>query len=508
MSFANIKQLQVIRTLELAADSDDGVVLRGDHGRGWSARWEGFILAPASGEITFCAKTAEGAILDIAGKQVLDLKRGVNEGCGSVSMKQGKVYPIKVAYIHEGGKVDGTLSVRWSWPGQDQTSIPAANLYHKARQVKAIEDQIDRALADPPGTVPPLTVPARNVVVYYEAGRFAGWPANHGLWNWGNEIVVGFALAYYKENKLGHSNDPLRGLKSVLGRSMDGGEIWTIEDPENYIGGGGQAGPCPGKIDFAHPDFAMRCGGNMFQVSYDRGRSWQGPYELPEIGERLTSRTDYIVSGPSDCVFFLSAKEERVQAGIQDRAFCARTTDGGKTIDFVSWITHDIPVRSVMPSTVRISQDHLVTAMRRRRDDPVLGRDKQNNWIDCSVSYDDAKTWTFLSKVADTDTGKRNGNPPSLVRLKDGRLCVTYGYRAKPQGIRAKISDDDGKTWGQEIGLRVDGRHFDLGYTRSTVRPDGKIVAIYYYTTQQRPEQHIAATIWDPNLVRKRTDTQ
>jgi len=506
--FTNIKQIELIRTLELTAESDDGKVLRGDHGKEWAARWEGFILAPASGKITFCAKTPETAFLEIGGKHVLELDRGRNEGCGCVHMDQGKAYPIKVAYIHNGGKVDGTLSIRWSWPGQDQTSIPAASLSHTAQQVEAIEKEIDRALDDEPGTVPPLMVPARNVVVYYESGRFAGWPANGGLWSWGNEIVVGFALAYYKENKLGHSNDPLRGSKSVLARSADGGETWTVENPENITGRGGEISACPGNIDFTHPDFAMKCAGSIFLISYDRGRTWQGPYQLPDIGKPLTARTDCLVNGPADCLFFMSAKDERVEAGLRDRAFCARTTDGGKTINFVSWITHNVPVRSVMPSTVRISENHLLTAMRRRRDDPVLRRDKQHNWIDCSVSYDNGKTWTFLSKVADTDTGKRNGNPPSLVRLKDGRLCVTYGYRATPQGIRAKISADNGKTWGQEIGLRVDGRHFDLGYTRSVVRPDGKIVTIYYYTTEQMPEQHIAATIWDPDLVCKAARTQ
>ena len=42
--------------------------------------------------------------------------------------------------------------------------------------------------------------PIHHTEVYYEAGRFAGWPANNGIWSWGNEIVVGFSLGYYKEN--------------------------------------------------------------------------------------------------------------------------------------------------------------------------------------------------------------------------------------------------------------------------------------------------------------------
>ena len=31
--------------------------------------------------------------------------------------------------------------------------------------------------------------PLSHTVVYRESGRFGGWPANHGIWIWGNEIV-------------------------------------------------------------------------------------------------------------------------------------------------------------------------------------------------------------------------------------------------------------------------------------------------------------------------------
>jgi len=75
---------------------------------------------------------------------------------------------------------------------------------------------------------------------------------------------------------------------------------------------------------------------------------------------------------------------------------------------------------------------------------------------------------------------------------------VAYGYRAKPYGIRARISNDNGKTWSREILLRTDGRSWDLEYTRSIARDDGKVVTIYYFTTEKSKEQHIAATIWDP----------
>jgi Neuraminidase (sialidase) len=130
------------------------------------------------------------------------------------------------------------------------------------------------------------------------------------------------------------------------------------------------------------------------------------------------------------------------------------------------------------------------------------GTEVTKNWIDESYSADNGKTWKFLSKVADTDKGLHNGNPPSLVRLKDGRLCAAYGYRAVPYGIRARISNDNGKTWGKEILLRTDGRTWDLGYTRMVVRPDGKVVTLYYFTTEKNKEEHIAATIWDPGSIK------
>jgi hypothetical protein len=357
-------------------------------------------------------------------------------------------------------------------------------------------------VAVPTAAAADADVSKRHLVVYYEAGRFAGWPANNGVWIWGDEILVGFAQAYYQANEDDHSYDRDKPSKSVLARSLDGGETWSLEDPEGFVGDGAKAVPSPGGIDFAHPDFAMRVGGGEFFVSYDRGKTWDGPWALPDFGgKRLSARTDYLVSDRDDCLLFLSAKEPRVQAGIQDRAFAARTGDGGKTFEFLGWMTGEpITIRSVMPSTARLSPTHLVSALRRRLDVPLSGPHKiQKMWIDVYESQDDGTTWEFLSQVA--DTGAHNGNPPSLVRLRDGRIVVTYGYRSAPQGIRAKVSADGGKTWGPEIHLRDDGRTWDLGYTRSVQRKDGKIVTIYYYTTAERPEQHIAATIWDPGPV-------
>ena len=328
--------------------------------------------------------------------------------------------------------------------------------------------------------------------VYKESGQFAGWPANGGIWHWGDEILVRFQIGTYKaDSGHGHAIEREKPSRQILARSLDGGATWQPEEIEVRSSESAS-------IDFGHPDFAMQCNGNKFRVSYNRGKTWIGNYDLPDVGNKLTSRTDYLVSNSDDCHFFLSAKEERVEAGIQDRAFCARTTDGGKNIEFVSWMTDNIEVRSVMPSTVRLSDMHLVSALRRRHDVKQQdGSRRSENWIEICHSTDNGETWSFLSKAADTDAGAgKNGNPPSMARLKDGRLCVTYGYRSTPYGICAKLSEDNGKSWGEEIRIRDDGRNWDLGYTRTIQRTDGKLVTLYYYTTAETPEQHIASTIW------------
>jgi hypothetical protein len=92
------------------------------------------------------------------------------------------------------------------------------------------------------------------------------------------------------------------------------------------------------------------------------------------------------------------------------------------------------------------------------------------------------------------------GNPPMLNRLQDGRLCLTYGFRAYPYSIRARLSADQGATWGPEILLRTDGTDRDIGYVRTVQRPDGRLVTTYYISTEAMgPERYIGATLWHPD---------
>src|SRR5262249_3693137 len=87
---------------------------------------------------------------------------------------------------------------------------------------------------------------ARHVKVYAEPGRFGGWPANHGLWAWGDEILVGFSAGYARDNGPGrHAIDHARPEEHLLARSRNGGETWAVEDPaaQRTPGPAGKAPP-------------------------------------------------------------------------------------------------------------------------------------------------------------------------------------------------------------------------------------------------------------------------
>ena len=355
--------------------------------------------------------------------------------------------------------------------------------------------------------------PVEHVKVYYQRGRFGGWPANHGIWSWGDEILVGFSAGYHKDlGPARHNIDHDKPEEHLLARSKDGGKTWSIENPAKdhvLVGTAGmrhgtmppgasepEPAECPGGIDFTHPDFAMTCrmagvhtGVSRFYYSYDRGHSWKGPYQLPLFGQQgIAARTDYIVDGPRECTLFLTASKHN---GREGRPICVRTTDGGKTWKLVSYIGPEPKGYSIMPSTVRLSPSDLLTTVRRLEE-----QGKPRSWIEAWGSSNNGESWSLLNeRVADTG----EGNPPHLIKLADGRLCLTYGHRAEPFGIFARLSSDGGKTWSQPIVLRHDGGGRDIGYPRSVQRSDGKVVTIYYFWDKATgPERYIAATIWSP----------
>ncbi len=371
--------------------------------------------------------------------------------------------------------------------------------------------------SSPPPSLPPSSPQViETVPVYAVDGRFGGWPANHGIWSWGDEIVVGFSAGYYKDLGPGlHAIDRHRPEEHLLARSLDRGHSWSIEDPSKQgvlVGTKGmrhgtvppgavekEPTECPGGIDFRHPDFAMTLrmanvdgGVSRFYYSTDRAHTWKGPFKLPLCGQTgIAARTDYLVNGKDACMVFVTASKRN---GKEGRVVCLETTDGAKTWRFVSAIGPEPHGYAIMPATVRLSPTDILTTIRRREQDPEQAID--DAWIDAFLSNDNGKSWSYRNRPA-PDLGE--GNPPALIKLRDGRLCLTYGVRKSvPFRMEARLSRDGGKTWSEPFVLRNDGASRDLGYPRTVERPDGRVVTVYYFHDHSRVERTIQATIWDP----------
>ena len=330
-------------------------------------------------------------------------------------------------------------------------------------------------------------------IVYHEPGRFGGWPANHGIWSWGDEIVVGFTLGYYREDPNGgHAIDRERPSVARQARSLDGGRSWSIEKPSYLDAGDQEPEPtdCPGGIDFTQPDFALQLRGGRFCYSLDRCRTLSGPFRMPDFGRQaLLARTDYLVDGRHELTAFLAAAKDDGQEGWP---LCARTSDGGKTWQLVGWIGPQPGPRgyAIMPSTLRLSDCTLLSMIRRRGVSDGTSR----WWIEPYLSPDNGRSW-YLLKEPHIDN---RGNPPHMIWLRDGRIALTYGHRGEPYGIRARLSTDRGLSWQPERILRADGASWDLGYPRTVQRPDGQCVTVYYYHHPGQPERYIGYTIWNP----------
>jgi hypothetical protein len=351
-----------------------------------------------------------------------------------------------------------------------------------------------------------LAVPPTHAVVARAPGRYGGWPANHGIWAWGNEILVGFSWGHMREGgaEAGHPIDRQRPEEHMLARSLDGGETWTHEKPAGLVPppspgniagvptdkGGKEAVELTTPIDFTAPGFALTArmsninvGPSWFFYTTDKGRSWNGPFKLPDFGQKgIAARTDYLVEGRDELTIFLTAAKSN---GREGRVLCARTKDGGRTWTLVGMVGPEPEGNdfAIMPSSVRLSPSSILTLVRHRQ------------WIEAYRSDDNGAQWTHVIRAV-PNTGR--GNPPSLVKLRDGRLVVTFGYRAEPYTIRARISKDQGQTWSDDMILRTGATDWDLGYTRSVQRPDGKIVTVYYYNDATSTERYIGGTIWTP----------
>jgi hypothetical protein len=105
-------------------------------------------------------------------------------------------------------------------------------------------------------------------------------------------------------------------------------------------------------------------------------------------------------------------------------------------------------------------------------------------------SPDGGKTWSVPHSIGVW------GLPSHLLRLRDGRLLMSYGYRRKPFGNQARISTDHGKTWSEPITVSGDGANGDLGYSSTVELQDGTLLTAWYEQMSSRPRAVLRLAKW------------
>jgi sialidase-1 len=87
------------------------------------------------------------------------------------------------------------------------------------------------------------------------------------------------------------------------------------------------------------------------------------------------------------------------------------------------------------------------------------------------------------------------GHPFHPLLLDDGRVLLSYGFRDKPYGIRARLLDNPLHDPDEvdEIVIRDDGLCPDIGYPWAVELQDGRILMSYYWTDSDGT-RHIAGS--------------
>ncbi len=107
-----------------------------------------------------------------------------------------------------------------------------------------------------------------------------------------------------------------------------------------------------------------------------------------------------------------------------------------------------------------------------------------------SESTDGGRTWSVPHSIGVW------GLPSHLLRLRDGRLLMSYGHRRKPIGNLARVSSDHGRTWSEPLTISDDAKSGDMGYPSTIECADGTLVTMWYELLAGSPNAQLRQARW------------
>ena len=350
----------------------------------------------------------------------------------------------------------------------------------------------------------------KDILIYQDTAFYSSFPSVVKKPN--GELLVAFRRApdrkIFGEKGTGHT-DPNSYL--VMLRSKNG-ETWTKKPELIY------AHPYGGSQD---PCLLQLRDGTLLCASY--GWAFVRPDGIPNL------KQPYFEAGGA---IFLGG-------------YLVRSTDGAKTWGDAEYPLHikperhfnayGTPVPAYNRGALYEARDGRILwivaahdSIKKTSNHLIVSKDKGHTWeysapvaVDANVSFNEAsvietpkgdivgflRTANYNDQAViarSTDGGKTfkwqsmgfQGHPMNALQLPDGRVLITYGYRHKPFGIRARILNaecTDFKT-APEFILRDDGGNGDIGYTWPVQLDKSRVLVVYYFNNENGP-RYIAGTI-------------
>jgi sialidase-1 len=355
----------------------------------------------------------------------------------------------------------------------------------------------------------------KDIVIYEDPRFYSSFPSV--IKRPDGELLVAFRRAPDRKvfgEKFTSHVDPNSYLMMV--RSNDG-ETWTKEPDLIYANPfGGSQDPCllqlrdgmllctsygwafvrPDGIPdlkkpYAETDGAIFLGGYLLR-SADGGKTWQKPIYPPRIttelylnafGEPLPAyNRGALYEGKSGSIFWVVAASDSNSAE-KTSTHLLISGDKGLTWNYSSPVATDAKVGFNETSVYETPKGAIIAFLR-------------------TANFDDQ-----ACIARSTDGGKSfgkwesmgfQGHPLNALRLSDDRVLLTYGYRHKPFGIRARILNAECTDFATapEIILREDGGNGDIGYTWPVLLDRNRVLVTYYFN-KNNGTRYIAGTIFE-----------
>ncbi len=241
------------------------------------------------------------------------------------------------------------------------------------------------------------------------------------------------------------------------------------------------------KKPYAEAGGAIFLGGYILK-SEDGGKKWLGPYYPPHIpqeinfsptGERLPAfNRGGLYEAADGRILWI------VAAGIAENRSSVHlliSSDKGKTWKYSCPVAEDEKITFNETSVYETPGGDIVAFIRTAdfNDQACIARS-----TDGGKSFGKWQSMGF------------QGHPLNALRLPDGRVLLTYGYRHKPYGIRARILNAECSDFAtsSEIILREDAGNSDVGYTWPVMMGKTRILVTYYFNIDNGT-RHIAGTV-------------